>query len=159
MVKHGHPSIRAAIAALALAVAVPAFADTAPLPVPADHAGHWHHRHRMRSPFMRALHHLDLSDAQKQVIRDDFRQSRVTAKAQFQNLRAKRRAFQTAVPGDAGYDNASLAYAQAAATAAQARVRRQTRLRSEIYGQLTDAQRSQLAQLLAADRARRAAPR
>ncbi len=96
---------------------------------------------------MRGLHQLDLSDAQKQSIHAAFKSSREGMKTQFQGLMQQRRAFQTAVPGTPEFNTAYGSYAQAAAAAAEARVKAEADLRTQIYSLLTDEQRAKLATL------------
>lgn len=140
--------------AAALGTAVPAFADNAPAaPVVQNcneqgHHGHhgWKH-HRGMMP--RELHQLDLSDAQKQSIHAAFKSSRESMRPQFKGLMQQRRAFETAVPGTPEFNTAYGSYAQNAAAVAEARVKAEADLRTQVYSVLTDTQRAKLATLQA----------
>ena len=139
--------------ALATAAAAPAFAQDGPPPPPSgehcggpDHHGHRGHKHGM---MMHDLHQLDLSDAQKQAIHQAMKATRDNMKAQFQSLMQQRRAFESAVPGTPEFNTAYGSYSQAAASAAEARIKAEADLRTQIYGQLTDDQRAKLATLKA----------
>jgi Spy/CpxP family protein refolding chaperone len=139
-----------AVLASAVALATPAFAEPPASPEASEgqHGGHWRHM-MMMSPFLRDLHQLNLSDAQKSQIRDLVKTDRENMKTQFQTLRQQHLAFERAVPGSADFETAASVLAQAAAAAAQTRVQTAADLHTKIYALLTDAQKSQLATLLA----------
>jgi hypothetical protein len=141
------------LATLVGAAAAPALAADAP-PTGAQHACHHHrhHHHRPHSAFFRALHKLDLSDAQKQTLRADFKAARGTLKPQWQALRSARRNFDHTMPGSAEYGSAQTALQQAATSMVQARLQMQAQLRQKIVGTLTDAQRARLIELLSQNR-------
>lgn len=140
----------AATLATTVGASLPALAQDAPPPPPhlqhCDGPGHhgWQRHHR-KPPMMRALHKLNLSDAQKQQIRQAFKSSFADVRPQMQALMQQRRAFMQATPGTPEFNSAYTSYAQAAAGAAEARVQREASLRTQIYGVLSDDQRAQLA--------------
>lgn len=149
-------SIIAATAMVAaLGTAAPVFASDAATPQSTQqqhpYGGHHpHHRwHNHGGMMMHGLHQLDLSDAQKQSIHAAFKSSREGMRTQFHALMQQRRAFETAVPGTPGFDTAYGSYAQAAAASAEARVKAEADLRTQIYSLLTDTQRAKLANLQA----------
>lgn len=143
----------AAALATTVGASLPALAQDAPPPPPPHphHCGGPGHdgwqRHHRKPPMMRALHKLNLSDAQKQQIRQIFKSGFASMRPQMQALMQQRRAFTQAVPGTPEFNSAYTSYAQAAAAAAEARVQHQADLRTQIYGVLSDDQRAQLAKM------------
>lgn len=115
-----------------------------------DHG--WHGgRHGMMA--MHELGKLNLSDAQKNSIKQAAQQSFGQMKPQMEALRQQRQAFESMDPTSSGYQTAAGNLAQAEAAAASARVMQRAALRAQIYNVLTPSQRSQLA----TDRAQRQA--
>lgn len=148
----------AAALAATIGTAAPAFAQDAPPPPPpaaGQHCGgpghHGHHGwgHKRGMMMMHELHQLDLSDAQKQSIREAGKSTRENMKAQFQSLMQQRRAFESAVPGTPEFNTAYGSYSQAAAAAAEARIKAEADLRTQVYSLLTADQRAKLATLKA----------
>lgn len=132
-----------------------ALAQPAP---PASAAGpsqeqRFHHRwHPPHSAFMRAVHSLDLSEGQRQQIRDLMRAQWQQFKPQMQALRQARRAFDHALPGSGEFASAQAQLQQAALNAVQARLQFEVNLRNQIYALLTDPQKAQLSQALSGGR-------
>jgi Spy/CpxP family protein refolding chaperone len=109
--------------------------------------GHgWHHHHG--GPFAHELKELGLTDAQKGSIKQIVQAAHQQLKPQMQALRQQHEALETATPGTAAYQAATTSLAQAAATAANARVQEEASVRAQIYAVLTDAQKTQLAGLI-----------
>ncbi len=106
---------------------------------------------------MHELKELNLSDAQKASVKALFKTSHQQLKPQFQALMTQRQALNAATPGSPAFQNAATSLAQAASSAASARVQEEATLRTQIYGLLTDAQKSQLATLQAQHQAKVAA--
>ncbi len=97
---------------------------------------------------LRQVRQLDLSDQQRQRVRDLFAQERKQRQSN-----ASRPAVDVSVIGDPG----SRGYAKAVQDAknrAVERIQRQSELATQIYGVLTSVQKRQLATLLAADEVR-----
>lgn len=113
-----------------------------------DRHGPGHGPHR-GGPFMHELRDLDLSDAQREQIRGFFKtqreQDKTDRKAQFE----LHRSFELATPGTAQYQTLTVQLADAEATEARNRVQQMASLRTQVYGVLTPAQRTQLAEELA----------
>ncbi|SFS02739.1 protein refolding chaperone Spy/CpxP family [Dyella sp. OK004] len=109
-----------------------------------DH-GHGHRGHAM----LAGMDKLNLTDAQrtsiKQLVKSSFEQN----KSQRQNLRQQREAFEAMTPDQVGYQSAAATFAQAEASALQARIQQRAALRTQIYALLTPAQKTQLASLKA----------
>jgi periplasmic protein CpxP/Spy len=122
---------------------------------PGGHHG-WHHHHR-GGAMMHELKELNLSDAQKASVKALFKTSHQQLKPQFQALMTQRQALNAATPGSPAFQTAAASLAQAASSAASARVQEEATLRTQIYGLLTDAQKSQLATLQAQHQAKVAA--
>src|SRR5579885_3071386 len=106
-----------------------------------------------------AMHHalfdkLDLSDAQRDQIRQIMQQSVQQMKPQMETLHRQREAFESMTPGSAGYQTAAANLAQAEADVARAHVLQHAALRAQVYNLLTPAQRSQLSALQAQHQAR-----
>lgn len=119
------------------------------------HEQRFQHRwHRPHSAFMRALHSLDLSETQRQQIRDLVRAQWQQFKPQMRALREARRRFDHAIPGTGEFSQAQSALAQVAENTVQARLQFEVNLRNQIYALLTDPQKSQLAQALSAAHAK-----
>jgi Spy/CpxP family protein refolding chaperone len=135
---------------LAAAVAIPVYGQ-APAPHASagagEHHGHWHHRDA--GPFFHDLRKLNLSADQKSQIKQLVRAAFANGKTQFASLRQARRAFETAVPGTPAFTSAETALEQAETAAVGPHLQNQANLRSRIYALLTDAQKTQLAGLLA----------
>jgi Spy/CpxP family protein refolding chaperone len=134
----------------AAAFTLPAMADS---PVSASSSQAPHHYGTCHRPAMarglHLLHRLNLSDAQKSQIHALFAAERTTMKAQFASLHQQRLAFERAVPGTAEFQTAESALEQAEAASVPARIQSEADLRTKIYALLTDAQKSQLATLIA----------
>lgn len=100
-------------------------------------------------PFMHELRNLELSDSQREQIRGFLKaqreQGQSDRKAQFE----LRRSFELATPGTAQFQSLTQQLADAEATEARNRVQQMASLRSQVYGVLTPAQRSELAAELA----------
>lgn len=150
--------------ATALGVSSLAFAATSPQasapPAAASSGsmqqGKWHgmhHRHRHHGD-MRMLDKLNLSDAQRNSIRQMTRESFEQARPEMQALRQKREALEAATPGSSAYQTATNELATAEANAARERVGREAALRTRIYGVLSPEQRTRLASLRAAREAK-----
>ena len=118
----------------------------------AESAG-WHHRGGV---LMHDLKALNLSDSQKASVKALFKSSREQYRPQFQAFFTQRQAFAAATPGTAEFQSATASLAQAASSAASARVQQQAELRTQIYALLTDAQKQQWATLQAQHQARMA---
>lgn len=139
------------VVAVALAGAAPAYAAAGAEANPGNHQATHRQWHRFRhhrwhgDHWMRTLRQLDLSEAQRQnirqLVRADFKQARPEMIA----LREKQLAFETVKPGTPAYEAASNDLGQAAANAALARMLSRTKLRGQIYKLLTPAQQTQLA--------------
>ncbi|HET6906384.1 MAG TPA: Spy/CpxP family protein refolding chaperone [Rhodanobacteraceae bacterium] len=116
--------------------------------------GHgWHDgRHGMMA--MRALNKLNLSDAQRDQIKQLAKQDFEQLKPRMQAVRQQRKAFGSMDPNSAGYQAAAGNLARAEADLASARVMQRAALRAQIYNVLTPAQRSQLAAMRAQRQAR-----
>ncbi|HWY23600.1 MAG TPA: Spy/CpxP family protein refolding chaperone [Nevskia sp.] len=122
---------------------------------PGDGGPGWHHHHR-GGAMMHELKALNLSDSQKASVKTLFKSSREQLKPQFQAMMAQRQAFNSAVPGSPEFNSAESALAQAASSAASARVQQEAALRTQIYALLSDAQKQQLATLQAQHQAKMA---
>ena len=134
-------TIAALAAGLALSSVAIAGKDGGPdRPGPGPHRG---------GPFMHELRDLDLSDAQREQIRGFFKtqreQDKTDRKAQFE----LRRSFELATPGTAQFQSLTGQLADAEATEARSRVQQMASLRTQVYGVLTPAQRTELAEELA----------
>lgn len=103
---------------------------------------------------MGVLDQLDLTATQKTAIQQMMRQSFEQARPEMQSLMQKRQAFQSATPGTSAYQSATTALASAESTAASQRVTREAALRTNIYNELTSAQRTKLASLEAQQKQR-----
>ncbi|GAC1627559.1 MAG: hypothetical protein NVS9B10_16640 [Nevskia sp.] len=140
----------AMLAALLLTASLPAVADDGPGSAPPGEFGHGgHHDRHGGGPFMHALKDLDLSDSQRETIRGDVEAAHEDGRARFEALRSVHRAFETTVPGSAGYGTVVAQMADAAAAGARDRVQKAAALRAQIYALLTDAQKAKLASALA----------
>jgi protein CpxP len=119
---------------------------------PAPGARHWHPDGRtMGGGMMHALHQLNLSDAQKQNVK----QILVNARTQFKSERQSAGTPDFAAlsnPGDPNHA-AALQNLQARVTA---RIQARDQLQLQIYGVLTTEQKTQLASVLAARQAKMA---
>lgn len=114
----------------------------------------WHH-HR-GGALMHELQELNLSDSQKASVETLLQNAHQQLKPQFQALMKQRQAFNSAVPGSPEFNNAEAALAQAASSAASARVQQEAELRTQVYALLSDAQKQQLAALQAQHQAKMA---
>ncbi len=114
----------------------------------------WHHH--PHGELMHALKELNLSDEQKASVKQLFKQTHEQLKPQMQALMSDREALIAATPGTAAYQTAATNLAQAASTAASARVQSETALVTQVYGLLTDAQKAQWATLQAQHQAKMA---
>lgn len=108
------------------------------------HGWHGDHGNAMES---HVYDKLDLSDAQRNQLRQLTEQDFAQARPQMQALRQARRAYASAIPGTAAYQTAVGNLAQAEADAARTRTTQRADLRARIYQLLTPAQRNQLAQI------------
>ena len=122
-----------------------------------DGPGGWHGRPHHGAPFVRELHHLNLSDSQKADIRKLVKASFVQMKPQMQAARQQRQAFEALAPDSPAYSAAAQALAQTEANVASARVLQLTTLKQQIYQKLTTAQKQQLASMQAANQSLRQA--
>lgn len=104
--------------------------------------GGWHHHHR-GGALMHELKELNLSDAQKASVKELFKTSRQQLKPQMEAVMTQRQALIAATPGTAAFQTATASLAQAASTAAAARVQDEATLVTQIYNLLTDAQKTQ----------------
>lgn len=129
-----------------LATAVSAQPADAP-----DGHGWMHYR---GDTFMHEVKQLDLNDAQKTSISQFRDASRQQLKPQLETLRQDHQAFDAAVPGSAGYQAAADNLAQAFSGFASARVQQEAALRTQVYGLLSDAQKTALAKLQAEHQAK-----
>lgn len=152
---HVSISLAAAIAFSSLAFAATgAQTDTTTPPssaVPMQH-GKWHGMHHRRG--MGVLDKLDLTDTQRDNIRQMMHQSFTQARPEMQALREKREAFAAATPGSSDYQAAANELATAEANAARERITREAALRTKVYGTLTAKQRTELAKLRTEHKAR-----
>lgn len=114
------------------------------------HGGHGHHGMMA----MRALNKLNLSDAQRDQIKQFAKQDFEQLKPRMQALRQQRKAFESTDPNSPGYQTAAGNLAQAEASLASARVMQRAALRAQVYNVLSPAQRSQLAAMRAQRQAR-----
>jgi len=133
-------SLLAIPAVLAMAASAVAFAG-----------GGFHHHH---SAMLHELRQLSLTDDQKASIKQMAQASFAQAKTQRQALFQQRLAFESATPGTAAYQTAAAALAQSEASAASARVTSEAALETQVYGILTDAQKTQFASLQAQHQAK-----
>ena len=128
-----------------------AFADEAPYcPPDAMHGPHGHgpHGHGMDGPpLMHQLHHLDLTDAQKTAVKKLLDAHHAQMQSQFESLRTAHQAFDKAIPGSSDFTTAQSALVNAEVAAARSRVEQEASLRTQIYAQLTDAQKAKWTQL------------
>ncbi|HWY24408.1 MAG TPA: Spy/CpxP family protein refolding chaperone, partial [Nevskia sp.] len=122
---------------------------------PGDGGPGWHHHHR-GGAMMHELKELNLSDSQKASIKTLFKTSHEQFKPQFEALRTQHQAFAAATPGSPEFQSATSSLAQAASSAASARVQQEAELRTQVYALLTDAQKQQLATLQAQHQAKMA---
>ncbi len=97
---------------------------------------------------LRQVRQLDLSDQQRERMRDLFAQQRKQRQSN-----ASRPSIDVSVIGDPGSRGYAKAVQDAKNRAAE-RIQRQSELATQIYGVLTSAQKRQLATLLAADEVR-----
>lgn len=134
-------------ALLTIAASTSGFAQADQLPPP-DMPHHGMHRPPM-PPLMHELHQLGLTESQKQTIRGFFEAGRETMHTQMDAIRKARREFDAAQPGTSDFATAQVNLEQAEVDGAHARVKHEAELRTEIYGVLTDAQKTKLASLIA----------
>jgi Spy/CpxP family protein refolding chaperone len=117
---------------------------------PAGGHRHWHHRGGMAGGFMmHALHQLALTDAQKQSVHGILANARAQSKAQHQGGGAMNFAALNN-PGDPNHA-AALQDLQARLSA---RIQARDAVRQQIYGVLTQDQKTQLASIIAARQAK-----
>jgi protein CpxP len=112
---------------------------------------HWHH-HRggmMGGMMMHALHQLNLTDAQKQSVHSILTTARTNAQAQHQSGGAPNFAA-LSNPGDPNH-SAAVQDMQARMTA---RIQAREAVQQQIYGVLTQDQKTQLASIIAAKQAK-----
>jgi Spy/CpxP family protein refolding chaperone len=140
--------VLSAIASLGLAAGAIALAADATGSTPQHHAHGFKHSGPMKSPFMRAVHQLNLSSDQQERIHSMLSTQRQQAKVTMSAQRANAQVL--ANPGDPGYVAAVAAEKSAAAAAIQAR----SDLEVQIYGILSSDQQAQLPKVLADMKAR-----
>ena len=114
---------------------------------------HWHRHHGMLGVgmMMHTLHQLNLTDAQKQSVK----QILVNARAQFETQRQSAGAPNFAALSNPGDPNHAAAL-QDLQTRMSARIQARDQIQQQIYGVLTDQQKSQFASILAARQAKMA---
>ncbi|HLI18496.1 MAG TPA: Spy/CpxP family protein refolding chaperone [Rhodanobacteraceae bacterium] len=117
----------------------------------AGHAWHGHHGMAMGGHM---YDKLNLTDTQRDSIKQLRQQSFAQMKPQMQALRQSRQAYESATPGTAAYQTAASNLAEAEADATRARVTNEANLRAQIYKLLTPTQQTQLANLRAQREAR-----
>lgn len=143
------PLLRKVILSISLsaAAAVPALVLAQE---PPQGAGEMHfHGYHERSPFVAAMHQLNLTDAQKSQLHEMMHAAHGEMKQQFQSLQDARLAFDRAVPGTADFSMAQQNLLQAETTALQAHMQFEATMHTKAYAVLTDAQKAQLATILA----------
>jgi Spy/CpxP family protein refolding chaperone len=116
--------------------------------------GHGWQGHHHRAMTMRALHKLNLSDAQRDQIKQLAKQNFEQLKPQAQAVRQQRKAFESMEPIAPGYQAAAKNLAEAEASLARARVLQRAALRAQVYNLLTPAQRTQMVAMRAQREAR-----
>lgn len=115
-------------------------------------ASHWHHhRGMMGGGMLHALHQLNLSDAQKQSVKQILVDARTQFKAQHQNAGTQDFAA-LSNPGDPNHA-AALQNLQARMTA---HIQARDQVQQQIYAVLTADQKTQLSSILAAQQAKMA---
>jgi Spy/CpxP family protein refolding chaperone len=114
-----------------------------------ERGGHHGDRGHHGGPFLHALKSLDLSDAQRDGIRNAMKASWQSGKATHEAQRTLHRQLMVMAPTAAGYGALVNQVADAEANAARDRVLKMAALKAEVYGMLTDAQRTQLNEKLA----------
>lgn len=120
----------------------------------AQTAGHaWHGRQGMAMAG-HMYDKLNLTDTQRDSIKQLRQQNFAQMKPQMQALRQARQAYESATPGTAAYQTAASNLAEAEADAVRARVTSQANLRAQIYKVLTPTQQTQLANMRAQREAR-----
>lgn len=97
--------------------------------------------------FGMAMQKLNLTDAQRDSIRNLVKTSFSQNKSQRDSLRQQRQAFESMTPDQVGYQDAAARLAQAEAAATQTRVQQQAQLKAQIYALLTPQQKAQWATL------------
>ncbi len=112
----------------------------------------WHRQHGMMA--MHELGKLNLTDSQRDNIKQLSKQGFEQLKPQMETLHQQREAFETMEPTASGYQTAANNLATAEANMVRARVLQEASLRAQIYNVLTPAQRSQLATIRAQHEAR-----
>lgn len=162
--RHSLLSSTALIAALACAPL--AFAAAPPASAPAGSTGaaaqqHWNHHDRghmrrghMGKRGMDMLHKLDLTDAQRTQIKAIRKEGWTQSRTSMQTLRQQRMAYEHATPGTSAYQTAVDSLAQAASSAAHARIVNAADQRTKIYNVLTPEQRTKLASMRSERKAR-----
>ncbi|MGH8118540.1 MAG: Spy/CpxP family protein refolding chaperone [Rhodanobacteraceae bacterium] len=95
------------------------------------------------------LDELDLTDKQKDSVREMVQQSMAQARSEMEALQQKRMTLENATPGTSQYKAAATDLANAESTAVRAQVLRQADLGTRIYNMLTAEQRTKFATLRA----------
>lgn len=95
------------------------------------------------------LDELDLTDKQKDSVREMVQQSMAQARPEIEALQQKRMRLENATPGTSQYKAAANDLANAESAAVRTQVLRQADLGTRIYGLLTAEQRTKFAQLRA----------
>jgi len=102
-----------------------------------------------------ALSKLNLTDAQRASVKQIMQTSFAGNKTQRQALEQQRSAFDAMTPDQVGYQAAAASLAQAAGSAAQARVQQRATIRAQIYAVLSTSQKAQLATMQAQQQTRK----
>lgn len=113
------------------------------------HCGHHGGHHGMGGPMMEVFKQLDLSEAQKKTVHELMKNGHENMRSQGDAMRAQHRAFLTAIPGTAGYQQQVNQMADAAADAARSHVQAMAELHGKIYAVLTPEQQARLPGILA----------
>jgi uncharacterized protein (DUF3084 family) len=101
------------------------------------------------SPMLAALQQVGLSDAQKQAVRQIMQSHNEEMRNLFESQHALRESLAKADPRSADYTAQIGDIAQQAAALAAQHIQLLAQLKSEIYGTLTDTQKTQLSAALA----------
>ena len=117
--------------------------------------GGWHGDHHGHGDMM-ALSKLNLTDAQRDSIKQIVKASFAQNKTQREALHQQREAFESMTPDQVGYQAAAASLATAEGAATQQRVQQQAAIRTQVYAVLTTAQKAQYATLKTPQEARKA---
>jgi Spy/CpxP family protein refolding chaperone len=141
------PAASALLPLAAAILAAVAQAQAPPAPAPGDPFAHYY-----SSPTVAALRQVDLSDAQKQAVRQIVEGHQEELRGLYQSQGQLRRSLARADPRAPDYDAQVGDIAQQAAALAAQRVQLAARLKSQIYGTLTEGQKIQLTTVLSTPR-------